>query len=60
MGICNTHCKNVLIGYCFLELSATVDMLTQFDDESIKNEIYAKMKKLGKELDSVKPNVLRT
>ena len=39
------------------ELSATVDMLTQFDDESIKDEIYAKMKKLGKELDCVKNKI---
>jgi hypothetical protein len=39
------------------ELSTTVDMLTQFDDESIKDEIYAKMKKLGKELDCVKNKI---
>ena len=39
------------------ELSTTVDMLTQFDDDSIKDELYSKMKKLGKELDSVKAEI---
>ena len=39
------------------ELSTTVDMLTQFDDESIKDELYGKMKKLGKELDCVKNKI---